>query len=84
MEDAARSWAEEVFGQADLGDSRRTRRLIETHEDVHEVVSGYTQRWKIEELHRTWKSGACRVEETQLRTADAVMKWAIITAANTR
>src|SRR5450631_2074321 len=28
MDDAARSWAEEVFGQADLGDSRRTRRLV--------------------------------------------------------
>lgn len=40
------------------------------------------QRWKIEELHRTWKSGACRVEEAQLRTADAVMKWVIIMAAN--
>jgi hypothetical protein len=45
------------------------------------VLHGYTQRWKIEELHRTWKSGACRVEETQLRTADAVMKWAIVMAA---
>jgi len=49
---------------------------------VSEIVRGYTQRWKIEELHRTWKSGACRVEETQQRTADAVMKWAIIMAAN--
>ncbi len=29
MEDAARSWAEEVFGQADLGDTRRTRRLVQ-------------------------------------------------------
>lgn len=59
-----------------------TNRSIQTEEEVREVVSGYTQRWKIEELHRTWKSGACRVEETQLRTADAVMKWAIIMAAN--
>jgi hypothetical protein len=59
-----------------------TNRSIQTVEEVREIVSGYTQRWKIEELHRTWKSGACRVEETQLRTADAVMKWAIIMAAN--
>jgi hypothetical protein len=59
-----------------------TNRPIETEKEVLEIVKGYTQRWKIEELHRTWKSGACRVEETQLRSADAVMKWAIIMAAN--
>lgn len=58
-----------------------TNRPIESESDVVAVLRGYTQRWKIEELHRTWKSGACRVEETQLRTADAVMKWAIIMAA---
>ena|SRR6188768_3002278 len=28
MDDAAWSWAEKVFGQADLGDTRRTRRLV--------------------------------------------------------
>jgi len=28
MDNAAWSWAEEVFGQAELGDSRRTRRLV--------------------------------------------------------
>jgi hypothetical protein len=59
-----------------------TNRPIKTEKEVREIVRGYTQRWKIEELHRTWKSGACRVEETQLRTANAVMKWAIIMAAN--
>ncbi len=59
-----------------------TNRPVQTDEDVAAVLNGYTQRWKIEELHRTWKSGACRVEESQLRTADAVMKWAIIMAAS--
>jgi len=59
-----------------------TNRPIETQEEVLEIVRAYTQRWKIEELHRTWKSGACCIEETQLRSADAVMKWAIIMAAN--
>jgi hypothetical protein len=59
-----------------------TNRPIKTEKEVREIVRGYTQRWKIEELHRTWKSGACRVEESQLRSADAVMKWAIIMAAN--
>jgi hypothetical protein len=58
-----------------------TNRPIDTDEDVEHILHGYTQRWKIEEFHRTWKSGACRVEESQLRTTSAVMKWAIIMAA---
>jgi hypothetical protein len=59
-----------------------TNRPVKTQKQLLEIVRGYTQRWKVEELHRTWKSGACRVEESQLRSADAVMKWAIIMAAN--
>lgn len=58
-----------------------TDRPVVTDADVATVLTGYAQRWKIEELHRTWMSGACRVEESQLRTANGVMKWAIIIAA---
>lgn len=58
-----------------------TNRPVVTDADVAAVLLGCAQRWKIEELHRTWKSGACRVEESQLRTANGVMKWAIIMAA---
>jgi hypothetical protein len=58
-----------------------TNRPISTTGDVESILQGYSQRWKIEELHRTWKSGACRVEESQLHTASGVMKWAIIMAA---
>ena len=58
-----------------------TNRPVTTDADVDAVLHGYAQRWKIEELHRTWKSGACRVEESQLRTTNGVMKWAIIMAA---
>ena len=32
-----------------------------TSRDVEAAVTGYAQRWKIEELRRVWKSGACRV-----------------------
>ena len=46
--------------------------------DVLAVIDGYTKRWRIEELHRVWKSGALRVEETQLRSAARVIKWAIL------
>jgi hypothetical protein len=46
-----------------------------------EVVLGYTSRWRIEDFHRAWKSGVCNVEDTQLRSRDAVIRWASIQAA---
>jgi hypothetical protein len=57
-----------------------TNHPIDTLEDLRQVVHGYSMRWRIEEMHRTWKSG-CRVEETQLRSTQAVIKWATISAA---
>jgi hypothetical protein len=44
------------------------------------VVVGYSMRWRIEEFHRTWKSGGCNVEATQLRSPNAVIRWATILA----
>ena len=58
-----------------------TNRPIATAEDLTQVVLGYAQRWRIEEFHRTWKSGACDVEEMQLRSMAAAQKWATILAA---
>lgn len=58
-----------------------TNRPIETEEQLHQVVYGYSLRWRIEDFHRTWKSGACRVEQSQLRTVGATIKWATILAA---
>lgn len=58
-----------------------TNRPIETAEHVIQVVVGYSMRWRIEEFHRAWKSGVCRVEETQLRSTNAVTIWATILAA---
>jgi hypothetical protein len=55
-----------------------TNRPTEVMKDITDVITGYSMRWRIEELHRTWKSGACSVEENQLRTASAVVKWATI------
>jgi hypothetical protein len=49
--------------------------------DGREVVLGYASRWRIEEFHRAWKSGVCNVEDTQLRSRDAVVRWASIQAA---
>ncbi len=45
------------------------------------AVTRYTRRWRIEEFHRTWKRGLCRVEDTQLRSPAAVIKWATLLAA---
>jgi hypothetical protein len=58
-----------------------TNRPIETTQDLADVVFGYSMRWRIEELHRTWKTGACRVEDTQLRSTQTVIKWATILIA---
>jgi hypothetical protein len=49
--------------------------------EIRQVILGYAQRWRIEEFHRAWKSGACRVEENQLQSVEAVKKWATILAA---
>ena len=48
--------------------------------DARAVVAAYTTRWRIEEFHRTWKSGGCDVESTQLRSPDAVIRWAMVLA----
>ena len=55
---------------------------VETKEQALAVVQSYAFRWRIEEFHRTWKSGACNVEDTQLRSVRAVTIWATILAAN--
>jgi len=54
---------------------------VENFADALRVVAAYAKRWRIEEFHKTWKSGACRVEETQLRSTEAVLRWATILAA---
>lgn len=53
----------------------------ESFEEAKYVVKMYCLRWRIEDFHRTWKRGHCRVEETQLRSANAVKVWATILAA---
>jgi hypothetical protein len=53
-----------------------TNHPSDTLEQTRLVVDSYTQRWSIEEVHKTWKSGGCRIEDSQLHTPQAVMKWA--------
>jgi hypothetical protein len=58
-----------------------TTRKASSFETACEVLFGYTQRWRVEEFHRMWKSGACRVEESQLRETDHFVRWAIVLAS---
>jgi hypothetical protein len=58
-----------------------TNHPIDTFEACKRVVFGYTQRWRIEDFHKTWKSGVCNVESTQLHATAHVIKWATLLAA---
>jgi hypothetical protein len=58
-----------------------TTHPIRTRADVLSVVRAYTLRWRIEEFHRMWKTGHCNVEDTQLRSRNAIFKWTTILAA---
>lgn len=54
---------------------------VKSAADACEAIRRYARRWRIEDFHRTWKSGLCNVEATQLRSPSAVIKWATILAA---
>jgi len=54
---------------------------VTSFDDAQAVVHGYTQRWRIEEFHRVWKSGACRIEESQLRAREHLVRWAVVAAS---
>ncbi|MBX3187648.1 MAG: IS4 family transposase [Labilithrix sp.] len=50
-------------------------------EHAHAIVESYQVRWRIEEFHRTWKQGECNVEDAQLRSEPALIKWATLMSA---
>lgn len=54
---------------------------VESFADAELVLFGYSQRWRIEDFHRLWKTGACRVEDSQLGDFDHLARWAVILAA---
>jgi hypothetical protein len=58
-----------------------TNRPTATIAQVRQVVDGYCQRWRSEDFHRTWKSGLCNAEESQLRGSSQLQKWATVLAA---
>ena len=72
-------------GTAPAGEAALEWMLLTTYpvgsvEEAQLVVLGYSLRWRVEQFHKTWKTGACRVEETQLRETDRILVWATILA----
>jgi hypothetical protein len=57
-----------------------TNRRPTTFDEARAVIAGYTMRWRVEEFHLAWKSGACRIEDTRLRSLEAFAKWATMLA----
>lgn len=53
----------------------------DTFEAACHVLYGYTQRWRIEEFHRAWKSGACNVEDTQLESERGIRALSVLLAS---
>lgn len=73
-------------GHVPLGEERIEWKLltnypVQSFQDCLTVLESYTLRWRIEEFHKTWKSGACNVESSQLRSLEAIKRWATILAA---
>jgi hypothetical protein len=58
-----------------------TNHPVARFDEAHQVVQGYMQRWRIEDFHKTWKTGACNVEHTQLRESERVIRWATLLSA---
>ena len=78
-------WAREV-GTTPRGEKRLDWMLLtnapaSTGSEALDVVRSYQVRWRIEDFHRTWKSGRCNVEDTQLHSMRAATIFAAMNAA---
>ncbi|MCX5661444.1 MAG: IS4 family transposase [Planctomycetota bacterium] len=79
-------WATEVgttpAGETPLDWMLLTTRAVRNFTDAKLTLYGYSMRWRIEEFHKTWKSGACNVEDLQLRSERAIRGWSIVLGAD--
>lgn len=75
-------WAREVGtvppGAAPLEWLLLTNVPVATADDAVRVVRTYTLRWRLEDVHFTWKSGTCHVEDSQLESFEALARWATL------
>lgn len=78
-------WAREVGttppGERPLDWMLYTTYPVDDFGDACLVLHAYSLRWRLEEFHFTWKSGACDVTATELRHAPRILKWATLLAA---
>ncbi len=58
-----------------------TNQPVASYGDAIAIIESYCHRWRVEDFHRTWKNGHCRVEDTQLRQREHVVRWAAMLAA---
>lgn len=58
-----------------------TTRPVKNLSDARLTIFGYSLRWRVEEFHKAWKTGACDVEDLQLRGEAAIRTWATLLAA---
>ena len=58
-----------------------TNAPLRTSKQIELVIRSYVTRWRIEDFHKTWKSGHCNVEGLMLRSAEAAKAWATLLAS---
>ena len=76
-------WAHEPrppYGAKPLDWMLYTTVPVKSAKSVVQAVIRYTFRWRIEDFHRQVKSGGGHVEDSQLRSVDALIKWATFQA----
>lgn len=81
-------WAVRVYevDAAPNGEERIEWMLLTTYpvhtvDDALFVVRGYTTRWRIEEFHKTLKSGACKLEDSMLHRRENLERFAVLSSS---
>jgi hypothetical protein len=54
---------------------------VRSFRGAKKIVYGYCHRWRVEDFHKSWKTGCCNVEQTQLRDISHVLRWATMLAS---
>ena len=52
-----------------------TNLSVRTLVDANGLLDAYGLRWRVEEFHKSLKTGACNAESTQLRSGPAAIRW---------
>jgi hypothetical protein len=58
-----------------------TTHSVQDVADAIAVVAAYSRRWRIEDFHKTWKSGACNIESSKLESKETILRWVTIMAS---